>query len=178
MSDLEQQTSSAGGSGGGIAERLRAAEPSSPRLLGSLVGRLEAEGRLRGAFREGRAASPVSLAGLAVQGLAYDSRRVRPGTLFVAVPGDHVDGHDFLAAAAAAGAVAAVVERPVPGVPLPQLLVERSRHALGSAAAWWYGDPSRDLGVVGITGTDGKTTTSFLAVAALEAAGLAAGLVG
>ncbi len=178
MSDLEQQTSSARGSGGGIAERLRAAEPSTPRPLGSLVGRLEAEGRLRGAFREGRAASPVSLAGLAVHGLAYDSRRVRPGTLFVAVPGDHVDGHDFLAAAAAAGAIAAVVERPVPGVPLPQLLVERSQHALGSAAAWWYGDPSRDLGVVGITGTDGKTTTSFLAVAALEAAGLAAGLVG
>ena len=57
-------------------------------------------------------------------------------------------------------------------------MVDRSRAALADAAAWWYGDPSRELGVVGITGTDGKSTTSFLAAAALEAAGLSTGLLG
>ena len=60
----------------------------------------------------------------------------------------------------------------------PQLIVERSQVALASAAAWWYGDPSHELAVVGITGTDGKTTTGFLAVAALEAAGVRAGMIG
>ena len=101
-----------------------------------------------------------------------------PGALFVAMPGDRVDGHDFVAAAAASGAVAAIVERPISGVALVQLVVDRSRAALAGAAAWWYGDPSRELGIVGITGTDGKTTTSFLAAAALDAAGHRAGLVG
>ncbi|HEX8939614.1 MAG TPA: Mur ligase family protein, partial [Candidatus Limnocylindrales bacterium] len=167
-----------GSSGPSLAELLDAAEPAEPRALGGLVGRLEAEGRLRGAWRDGRPTSPIALAGLAVRGVAYDSRRAGPGTLFVAVPGAHVDAHDFLPQVAAAGAAAALVERPVADVALPQLVVERSQHALGSAAAWWYGDPSRDLGVVGITGTDGKTTTSFLAVAALEAAGLSSGLIG
>ncbi|HSG84756.1 MAG TPA: UDP-N-acetylmuramoyl-L-alanyl-D-glutamate--2,6-diaminopimelate ligase, partial [Candidatus Limnocylindrales bacterium] len=77
-----------------------------------------------------------------------------------------------------AGAALAIVERPVPEVGIPQLVVASSRATLADAAAWWYGDPSERLGVVGVTGTDGKTTTSFLAVAALEAAGLATGLVG
>jgi UDP-N-acetylmuramoyl-L-alanyl-D-glutamate--2,6-diaminopimelate ligase len=71
-----------------------------------------------------------------------------------------------------------IVERPLTGVAIPQVVVDRSQVALATAACWWYGDPSRDLGVVGITGTDGKTTTSFLAVAALEAAGLSAGMIG
>ena len=96
----------------------------------------------------------------------------------MAVPGFHVDGHDFVAGAAAAGAAAAIVERPVPGTSLPQLVVSSARAALARSAAWWYGDPTKTIGTVGITGTDGKTTTSFLAVAALEAAGLSAGLVG
>jgi UDP-N-acetylmuramyl tripeptide synthase len=96
----------------------------------------------------------------------------------VAVPGLHVDGHDFVAAAGVRGAAAALVERPVLDVDLPQLVVTSTRHALATAAAWWYADPSEDLGVVGITGTDGKTTTSFLAVAALEAAGLRTGMTG
>ncbi len=80
--------------------------------------------------------------------------------------------------AADAGAVAAIVEQPLTDVGLPQVVVDRSPAALADAAAWWYGDPSHELGVVGITGTDGKTTTSFLAVAALEAAGLSTGLLG
>jgi UDP-N-acetylmuramoyl-L-alanyl-D-glutamate--2,6-diaminopimelate ligase len=98
--------------------------------------------------------------------------------VFVAIPGEHVDGHDFLGAAAAAGAVAAIVERPVPEQTLPQLVVGRAARALATAAAWWYDDPSHALAVVGVTGTDGKTTTSFLATGALEAAGVATGLVG
>ena len=89
-----------------------------------------------------------------------------------------MDGHDFVARAAAAGAAAALVERPVSGTILPQLVMAATRPALARAAAWWNGDPSLDLGVVGITGTDGKTTTSFLAVAALEAAGVSTGLIG
>ncbi len=161
-----------------LDRRLAAAEPAGARPLGGLIERLGAEGRLNGAREGGRAIGPAALAGLQVRGVAYDSRRVGPGSLFVAVPGAHVDGHDFIAAAATAGAVAAIVERPVDDSGLPQVLVDRSQPALATAAGWWYGDPSRDLVVVGITGTDGKTTTSFLAVAALEAAGLSSGLIG
>ena len=67
---------------------------------------------------------------------------------------------------------------PLPEVDLPQLVVDDARPALATAAAWWYGDPSAELAVVGITGTDGKTTTSFLATAALEAAGVRTGMIG
>jgi UDP-N-acetylmuramoyl-L-alanyl-D-glutamate--2,6-diaminopimelate ligase len=157
---------------------LASAEPRDVRVLGELIDRLGAEGWLHGAREGDRAIGPAALAGLEVHGLAYDSRRVKRGSLFVAVPGAHVDGHDYLRAAAEQGAVGAVVERPVDGTGLPQLLVTASQRALATAAAWWYSDPSRELVVVGITGTDGKTTTSFLAVAALEAAGLSTGLVG
>jgi UDP-N-acetylmuramoyl-L-alanyl-D-glutamate--2,6-diaminopimelate ligase len=167
-----------GVTGGAIDELLAAAEPSVPSPLGGLVERLEAEGRLRGAREGGRGIGPVGLAGVPVSGVTYDSRAVRPGSLFVAVPGAHVDGHDFVARAADAGAAAALVERAVDGVLLPQLVVDRTQPALATAASWWYGDPSHELAVVGITGTDGKTTTSFLAVAALEAAGLRSGLMG
>src|SRR5207245_8451679 len=113
-----------------------------------------------------------------VRGVTDDSRAGAPGALFVAIRGLHVDGHDNVERAAAKGAAAAIVERALPEVALPQLIVDRSPAALASAAAWWYDDPSRGLGVVGITGTDGKTTTSFLAVGAFEAAGLSSGLVG
>jgi UDP-N-acetylmuramoyl-L-alanyl-D-glutamate--2,6-diaminopimelate ligase len=148
--------------------------------MGTLVDRLGRLGDagLRGARQDGRAIGAAALGGLQVRGILADSRKVSPGDLFVAVPGEHVDGHDFVAGAARAGAVAAIVERPVPEVGLAQLVVGRSTRALASAAAWWYGDPSHELAVVGVTGTDGKTTTSFLAVAALEAAGLATGLIG
>ncbi len=161
-----------------IADLIAATEPGDPRPLGGLIERLEAEGRLRGARDAGRAIGAAALGTVAVRGVVLDSRQVTAGSLFVAVPGEHVDGHDFVAAAEAGGAAAAIVERPVAGVALPQLVVDRSQHALASAAGWWYGDPSRELGVVGITGTDGKTTTSFLAVAALESAGVSSGLVG
>ncbi|MEX1173378.1 MAG: UDP-N-acetylmuramoyl-L-alanyl-D-glutamate--2,6-diaminopimelate ligase [Chloroflexota bacterium] len=143
----------------------------SRRRLEDLADRLRAEGRLR-EVRAGGADSPE------IGGVTHDSRAVVPGTLFVAIPGGHLDGHDFASAAVAAGAVALIVERPVSGVAVPQLVVDRARRSLATAAAWWHGDPSRELTVVGITGTDGKTTTSYLAVAALEAAGRRTGMIG
>ncbi len=163
-----------------IAELLAAADAGLPesRPLGELIERLTAEGLLRGARDSGRPIGPAALAAIEVRGITEDSRAVGPGAVFAAVTGEHVDGHDFVERAASAGAVVAIVERPLPDVGLPQLVVERSQSALGTAAAWWFGDPSHELGVVGITGTDGKTTTSFLAVAALEAAGMSSGLVG
>ena len=163
-----------------IAELLAAADAGLPasRPLGGLIERLTAEGLLRGARDGGRPIGPAALAAVEVKGITEDSRAVHAGAIFAAVSGEHVDGHDFVARAAAAGAAVAIVEQPLPDVGLPQLVVERSQATLATAAAWWFGDPSHELGVVGITGTDGKTTTSFLAVAALEAAGLSSGLVG
>ncbi len=160
-----------------LAELLRAAEPSAARPLASLIERLTADGTIRGARLDRRAIGPAALAAVAVRGVTQDSRSVSGGSLFVAIAGQHVDGHDFVAAAAAQGAAAAVVERPVTDVALPQLVVASSPAALARSAAWWYGDPSRELAVIGVTGTDGKTTTSFLAVAALEAAGIKTGMV-
>ena len=113
----------------------------------------------------------------AVGGIEYDSRRVGPGSVFVAISGGHTDGHDFVRGAADSGAAAAIVERPVAGAALPQIVVADTRIALAVAAAWWYRDPSLELGIVGVTGTDGKTTTSFLATAVLEAAGISTGLI-
>jgi UDP-N-acetylmuramoyl-L-alanyl-D-glutamate--2,6-diaminopimelate ligase len=161
-----------------IAELLAAAEPTEPRPLLGLIDRLHAAGGLRGAREGGRAIGPSALGPVQVRGVTDDSRNVEPGMIFVAVPGLHVDGHDYVERAAVRGAAAAIVERPLPDVALPQLIVGRASAGLASAAAWWYGDPSHELGVVGVTGTDGKTTTSFLAVAALETAGLSSGLLG
>jgi len=153
-----------------IAAALAAAEPGEPRPLESLVERLAATGRLR--------AVRGSLAGRPVRGIAYDSRRVTPGAAFVAVPGAHADGHAFVGDAVARGAVAVVVEEPGDAAgAATQLVVDRSQLALAVVAAWWYEDPGRRLGVIGVTGTDGKTTTAAMAVAALEAAGVRTGLV-
>lgn len=114
-----------------------------------------------------------------VTSVAYDSRRVQPGTLFVALPGRRVDGHDFVSEAVQRGAVAVVVERPVL-VPeqVPVLQVESTRAALGRLAAMVYGHPSRQLRVVGVTGTNGKTTTTHLVKAVLEGQGHTVGLTG
>ncbi len=161
-----------------IAELLAAAELSEALELRGLIARLTTEGRLRGARLDGRAIGAAGLAAITVMGVAFDSRDVRAGSLFVAVPGLHADGHDFVAAAAAAGASAALVDHPLLDSDLPQLVVDDTRAALATAAAWWYQDPSADLAVLGITGTDGKTTTSFLATAALEAAGVRTGMTG
>ena len=143
------------------------------RPLAGLVGRLEARDELRSV-----PGSRSDLSDVAVGGVTHDSRLVRPGDVFVAVPGAHHDGHDHVPGAVDAGAAALVLERAVPTPGIPQLLVRAARPALASTAAWFEGDPSHRLGVVGITGTDGKTTTSYLVRSMLEACGLAAGMLG
>jgi UDP-N-acetylmuramoyl-L-alanyl-D-glutamate--2,6-diaminopimelate ligase len=112
-----------------------------------------------------------------ITGLAYDSRAAGPGTLFFCVPGASSDGHDHAAAAVAAGACALVVERPL-GLGVPELLVASVREAMAPLAARFHGHPSSALRVVGVTGTNGKTTTSFLVRAILEASGEQCGLLG
>ncbi len=128
-----------------------------------------------------RLASPFLPAGDAsaveIASLAYDSRGVQPGALFFCVPGEHSDGHDHAARAVAAGAVALVVERPL-GLGVAEIRVESARAAMGPVAARFYGDPTAELQVVGVTGTNGKTTTAFLARALLEASGRRCGLLG
>lgn len=112
--------------------------------------------------------------------IAYDSRRVEPGALFVAVRGFKQDGHFFLPEALARGARAVVVDRPEVEVPpgIVRILVPNSRQALPDLAAAFYGRPSRHLRVVGITGTNGKTTTAFMSEAIFRAAGHRTGLIG
>jgi len=112
-----------------------------------------------------------------IESLAYDSRRVGAGTLFFCVPGEKVDGHELGAAAAEAGAVALVVEREL-GVDVAQVVVPDARAAMAPVAARFWGDPTAELRVVGITGTNGKTTTAFLVREILEAAGVQCGLLG
>lgn len=113
----------------------------------------------------------------AIEGIAYDSRRVRPGELFVCIRGLTHDGHHFAAEAVAKGASALVVEEPL-GLGVPEVLVPSARAAMGQIAAAFYGDPSRRLRMVGVTGTNGKTTTTYLVRSALERAGRRTGLVG
>src|SRR5262249_23480580 len=108
--------------------------------------------------------------------LAYDTRQVRPGALFFCVRGSHADGHAFAPTAAAAGAVALVVEEPVE-VELPQLVVTDARAAMPPAAALFFGEPTRELEVAAVTGTNGKTTTAFLLHAILDTAGRKPGLL-
>ncbi|MFU8839147.1 MAG: UDP-N-acetylmuramoyl-L-alanyl-D-glutamate--2,6-diaminopimelate ligase [Nitriliruptoraceae bacterium] len=107
----------------------------------------------------------------------HDSRQVRPGWLFCAVPGARTDGHDHVPEAVAAGAVAALVERPL-DVEVPQVVVPSVRQAMGPAAAVVHGHPSRELTIVGTTGTNGKTTVSSLVEGAFAAAGIGTGVIG
>ena len=112
-----------------------------------------------------------------ITGLAFDNRTVEPGTLFFCVPGFTRDGHEFGPDAVARGAAALVVQRPL-GTGVPEVMVEDVRSAMAVAAARFFGEPTAELDVVGITGTNGKTTTAFLVRALLEAAGRPCGLLG
>src|SRR5688572_6005137 len=112
-----------------------------------------------------------------VRDLAYDARAVAPGAAFFAVPGERVDGHDFAAEAVENGAAVLVVERAV-DPEVPQLVVHSSREAMATAADVFFGEPTRELEVAGVTGTNGKTTTAFLLHAILESAGRRPGLLG
>src|SRR3954452_7404807 len=109
--------------------------------------------------------------------LAYDTRAVVPGSLFFCVPGARVDGHELAGEAVERGAVALVVERPL-DVSVPQLVVSSSRAAMAVVADAFFEHPTADLAVAGVTGTSGKTTTSFLLFAILAAAGRRPGLLG
>jgi UDP-N-acetylmuramoyl-L-alanyl-D-glutamate--2,6-diaminopimelate ligase len=120
---------------------------------------------------------PTPARDLEITGLAYDTRSVEPGTLFFCVPGFTRDGHEFAPEALALGAVALVVERPL-GLSVPEIVVPSVRAAMAPTAAAFYGDPTNSLQTVGVTGTNGKTTTAFLVGALLEAAGRQTGLLG
>ncbi|MDP5065209.1 MAG: UDP-N-acetylmuramoyl-L-alanyl-D-glutamate--2,6-diaminopimelate ligase [Haliea sp.] len=117
-----------------------------------------------------------------VRGIQLDSRRVGPGDLFLALPGEAHDGRHFIEQAVARGAVAVVAEPPVAGfveaLHVPLLEQAELAQAVGDIAARFYGDPSADISVVGITGTNGKTTTSRLVAQLLRAAGRRCGVIG
>ena len=114
-----------------------------------------------------------------IAGLTYDSRRVTPGMLFVAIPGQHADGHEFIGAAVERGASAILCERQrsVPAR-VTQICVPDVREALASASRVYFEDPSANLKVIGVTGTNGKTTVAFMVKAILEATGTKTGLLG
>ena len=112
-----------------------------------------------------------------IEGVAYRSDRVHPGDVFFCVPGFRFDGHDFAADAVSRGAAALVCTRPL-AIDAPQAVVRDVRKALALASARFYDEPTRELDVVGITGTNGKTTTTYLLESVLRAAGRRAGLVG
>ena len=121
--------------------------------------------------------SPHALPHTLITGIAIDSRKVEPGDLFVAMKGGSVDGHDFIGVAVQRGAAAVVGEKEITGLAVPYVRVEDPRRALTYLAASYYGNPGKQLTVIGVTGTDGKTTTSNLLYRILIAAGLKAGLI-
>ena len=145
---------------------------TEPRTLASLLSELPGAELVRG--------EP----GTAVSAIEHDSRLAGAGTLFVAVPGFTVDGHAFLSQVAAAGASAVIAQRDHAAAwkELPAgtavISVDDTRVALAAAAAWFHGHPGRKLVVVGITGTDGKTTTSHIVTSVLEASGARVGRLG
>jgi len=136
---------------------------SNPVLLSDLAGRLPGGGRLEGAD-------------VSVIDVTHDSRAVGPGSLFVAIPGEQHDGHDYVDRAIADGAAGVIVERDV-ACP-SRIVVPDARAALPWAAAVVYGDPSRHLSVVGVTGTNGKTTVTHILEQIVATAGRTAAIVG
>ena len=112
-----------------------------------------------------------------VSGIAYDSRQVKPGDVFVAIRGLNADGHEFIPEAVEKGAIAVVGGEAGITLPVPYIRVRDSRYALAMLSAAFYGHPGRKLRVIGVTGTDGKTTTVNLIHSILEAAGYKAGMI-
>ncbi len=125
---------------------------------------------------------PDAAAGVVVSGVTLSSRTVRPGDLYAALPGGRVHGADFVDQAQAAGAVAVLTDadgaRRAAGCTVPLLVVEEPRARLGPLAAWLYGRPAERLQTLAVTGTNGKTTTTFLLDGALRSCGRRTGLVG
>ncbi|WP_370326254.1 UDP-N-acetylmuramoyl-L-alanyl-D-glutamate--2,6-diaminopimelate ligase [Euzebya sp.] len=141
-------------------------EPSTPADIATAISR-----------RTAGAARIVGHGVAAITDVTHDSRQAGPGVLFAARPGAVSDGHDFAAAAVAAGSPAVLVER-VLDVAVPQIVVDDVAEALGHAAAVVHGDPTDDIAVLGVTGTNGKTTTTYLLDAVWRAAGHVTGLIG
>ena len=145
---------------------------SEPRTIGGLLRELP-----RGELVAGDAS-------VAISGVEHDSRRVSAGSLFLAIPGFTVDGHAYLHQAVSRGAAAVVVQRDHGDawrtLPLGTAIiaVDDTRAAMARSAAWFHGHPGRELVVIGITGTDGKTTTSHLLTSVLESAGAPTGRLG
>ncbi len=120
-----------------------------------------------------------SVADTEISSVSFDSRRVRPGGLFVAMRGYAADGHDFIAQAVEAGASAVLCERAPADASVPCIVTEDSRRALAVVGANWFGHPARDMTMIGVTGTNGKTSSTYLLKAVLEqAAGAKVGLIG
>ena len=134
--------------------------------------------RLEELVAELEGARVIGDAAVEVVELVYDSRKVEPGSLFFCVVGEKVDGHAFGARAVEDGAVALVVERELTELAVPQVVVADSRAAMAPLAARFWGDPTDQLRVVGVTGTNGKTTTAFLVREILQAADFRCGLLG
>lgn len=115
--------------------------------------------------------------GMSISAITYDSRRVQPGTLFCCLRGGAVDGHDFAEQAVAAGAEALLVDHPLQ-LAVTQVVVPDTRSAMGHLSAALYDHPARSMSVVGVTGTNGKTTTTHLIASVLRAAGQRCGVIG
>ncbi len=118
-----------------------------------------------------------SLPDIEIAGIAIDSRAVNPGFLFIAMKGGFVDGHDYIHKAVDAGAAAVIGDKEISGLSVPYIRLESPRQALTWLAAAFYNWPARKLTVIGVTGTDGKTTTSNLLYKILVAAGIRAGMI-
>jgi UDP-N-acetylmuramoyl-L-alanyl-D-glutamate--2,6-diaminopimelate ligase len=112
-----------------------------------------------------------------ISGIALDSRNVKPGNLFVALTGGNVDGHQFIGDATRRGASAVIGSRPMSGISVPYIQVKNTRRSLAWISAAFHGHPGRKLVVIGVTGTDGKTTTCNLIHRILLAAGIKAGMI-
>src|SRR5262245_54100317 len=137
-----------------------------------LLERLRTEGLLQGVPGSAQANAIVS-------GIAYDSRRVQPGDVFIALKGQHADGTAFARQAIERGAIAIVSQDTAPAdVATEWLVVNDARRALALLAAEFFGNPSASMQVVGITGTNGKTTTAYLLASVIEAAGIRCGVLG
>jgi UDP-N-acetylmuramoyl-L-alanyl-D-glutamate--2,6-diaminopimelate ligase len=113
-----------------------------------------------------------------VSGIVYDSRKVKPGSVFVCLVGSKTDSHVFAEQAAEAGAAAIVTQHDIPPVPCTEIRVKDTREALAFLSAAWFGYPAQKMKVIGVTGTKGKTTCTYMIHSILESAGISTGIIG